>query len=99
MKRKMKQHKSIANKLKKERRNIMVSTPDNWHPSFDGNMVNAALHYNKSNDTWWISFYGDDDYGMNKVFYKYDDAKKEFDSIIKNPVKQQQLKAMGFREW
>lgn len=95
---KPKLHKSIANKLKKEKR-VRVYSPDSWHPSFDGNTVEAALHYNKEMDKWWVSFCGDDDYGMNKSFDKYDEAKEVFVKTTKKPITQRQLKDLGFEEW
>ena len=74
--------------MKREKR---VSTPDDFHPTFEDGTVSVAIHHVHFNKSWTVSVWGDDDFGMQKVgmdinvaFYTY---RKIRDGITKEALR------------
>lgn len=76
-------------------------TSDNWHPSFsvDGEDV-VRVHYvnDKRTDTYYISVWGADDYGLEKSFKSMIAAERCLLTILESPrVNIDVLLSAGFK--
>ena len=78
--------------MKREKR---VSTPDNFHPTFEDGTVSVAIHHDKSAKSWRVSVWGYDDFGMDKGGMDINTAFQTFRKIG-DGITKEDLRNRGF---
>lgn len=77
---------------------VYKDTVDDWYPNFENNLVSVSIHPDNSyGNEWRLSVWGDDDFGLEKLYKTEDAVLTEFMQIIsKETIKQSYLKECGF---
>jgi hypothetical protein len=90
----------------KRKESILVKVSDEWYGNFPGGFVEARLslkgdRIKRNFDSITInenriSFWGDDDFGMEKSYPDKESARLEFESLINKVLNKDLLKKLGF---
>lgn len=93
----------VKQRIKKSTRNKqLVKVSDDWYPSLPGGYVSANYYFVGKNPNGFVSkvnrvsFWGDDDFGLEKFYETREEAEKEYNTLIKKVLSKEILKGLGF---
>lgn len=72
------QIRKLAAPLLKLQKKVFVKTDDNWHPNFEGDLVELSLLVMSNLKDWKVVVWGADDTGMEKEFQAYEEANEVY---------------------
>lgn len=72
----------------------MISTNEDWYPNYQHNRIKITLQKDNP-DTYRVSIWGEDDFGMEKIFSDYNTSLAQY-NVLSDGVLRSELKMMGF---